>query len=273
MAKSGKELVAKGQENEGTDVKPVTFNQLLNDWIGKNKKSLEGSFGSEAARFVRTVYNVCKFTPKLLECNFHSLTDCILQSLELSLYPGPVFQECAYVPRSIKGNLTACFEPMYKGIVKVATNAGLRDISTGIVYQADTFVFTSEKFLHVPMWDLPEEERGEMRGAWCKLKTVHGGKQVEVMNMKQIYAHRDRGAAGRKGEGPWFDPLFQEGMIRKTVLKKALKYVSKSPKLSLVIRLDDEAEVPELREENDPAKALPLSPPSEYGDEEGEQNG
>lgn len=230
----------------------LSVDSQLKGWWVKNSKQLRSLAGSEAEakKMFVTAINVLSRTPKLVECSFDSLAQCILTSAELKLFPGAL-QECAFVPMKINGRMEAQLWPMYQGLVKLAFNSGqVRSITAQVVYEHDEFDFElgSNQFLrHKPFLEYEDTRaRGERKCAYCCIKLASGETQILVLSMKFIWGIRDR-APSRNNPVGWgsSDPDRIDQYIKKTVLKQALKLVPKSTELARAIEVDNQSETQE----------------------------
>lgn len=233
---------------------PTSFEaEIRKWWADGNAKRMETLCGSAdvARKLLVTAINVVSKTPRLVECDFSSFINCLLQSAELGLFPGAM-QECAYVPRINRrsGRIDANFEPMYQGLVKLAYNSGVvKSLSCDVAYEADEFEFelgTRQFLRHVPFHGDPAE-RGARRCVYACVLTTFGEWQIRVVSMSFIEGIKARSAAARGNDSPWNNGEDNyDAMARKTALKQALKFIPKSDKLATAIELDNASERPDL---------------------------
>ncbi|RMD50745.1 hypothetical protein D6827_03435 [Candidatus Parcubacteria bacterium] len=224
----------------GAPNKVSSFDVQLRDWFKKHSRKMQTLAGSkeEANKIITSLIFVAQRNPKLMTCTMESIGECLMQSAQLKLYPGPL-QECAYVPF---GN-RATFMPQYQGLCKLAYNSGVvRSIATEVVYANDLFEFelgTNAYLRHVPTLS---DNRGERIAAWCVVKTTHG-EVIIVKPISFIEGIRKRSPAGNKKDSPWntSDDDY-DAMARKTVLKQALKTIPKSSDLAAAIQVDNAVE-------------------------------
>lgn len=186
----------------------------------------------------RIVISAMVRQPALFECTRESLWASILRSLEIGLIPDGI--EAALVPYK-----TVCtFQPMYQGLVKLASNAGATVLPPVIVYANEPFKIqlgSNPPFLHTP---LPPSQRGEAVGAYgvCMVNDFPVG---DFMWLEEINAVRDKSngyqVAKRYGkDSPW--TTHPAEMQKKTVFKRLCKYLPKSAELAQAVASDDEAE-------------------------------
>lgn len=219
----------------------------LREWHKKNAAHLANLLGGaeNAERlFLSAVHSISR-VPKLLECNKSSLTQCLMQSAHLDLYPGPL-QECAYLPfRNRKnGMMEAVFVPMYQGLIKLALQSRMiSNIRANVVYEKDQFEYAEGTTPYISHAHSRDEDAGPVVAAYCTWK--NGGEvDFELMFIKEIEAIRQRSPAARSGDSPWNSDYAE--MCKKTVIKRASKRWPKSIKLAQAIEIDNEIERPDL---------------------------
>lgn len=243
MAKNNEEL-AKSLVTSTGQMTITAWEAQFSDWIKNNGKRLNTLAGSkeDANRLSVTLLHVIGRNPKLMECKFSSLMECLMHSASLRLFPGPL-GECAYLP--FKG--VATFVAMYPGLCKLAYNSGIvRDISYNVVYEGDEFEWEegTNAFLRFrPALDLSEKERGKRLYAWAVIKTIQGT-VITVRGERFIEHIRKKAPFGDSPSSPWKTDT--DAMWIKTVIKQALKTIPKSIELASALDLDNASERPEL---------------------------
>lgn len=182
-------------------------------------------------RFTRIAINAVTNTPELAKCSPQSLIAALLKSAECGLEPNTALGEAYLIPYAGKVQ----FQISYQGLISLAyrANEGLQ-VEARCVHENDTFEYEfgfDPKLKHVPAM----EERGEI--AWVYAVVRIGGRVAafEVMSKADINAHRRKYSKARTS--PW-DTAWEE-MAKKTVLKKALKYVPKSVEMANSIAADE----------------------------------
>ncbi|HHH2086153.1 TPA: recombinase RecT, partial [Yersinia enterocolitica] len=137
------------------------------------------------------------------------------------------------VPR--KGKI--CLDISYMGLMHIAQQSG------AIKWCQSAIVRKNDKFKRVGIDRAPEhefnefataEERGEMVGVYCVVKTDDGDYLTNTMRIADVYAIRDRSEAYKSGKpSPWSTD--EEQMILKTVVKQAAKYWPRRERLDQAI--------------------------------------
>lgn len=246
MAKDNGELASKLQG--GGPPSPAAFNHDIKSWFQGNKNRLCTLMGSkeQAQRLYVSLLFSVERNPKILNCSKESVVSCLMQSAELTLFPGAL-SECHYVP--YKDKLT--FIPDYRGFLKLAKNSGLVTYTRlGVVREFDEFEFSEGTGAYIKHTRKLNAERGEMIAAYCVLGTP-SGEEIEIMDRLEIEAIRARSSSYRahkkgwisKDGCPWVADENSAGeMWKKTVLKRALKRQPKETKLAKALMLDNDQE-------------------------------
>jgi len=186
-------------------------------------------------RLVRLAMLAVSRNPRLLDCSRESILRALMDATSLGLEPGvPGLSHGWIVP--FKGEAT--FMPGAQGLVDVAARAGVM-IDPQVVYEKDEFrleLGMNPTCVHKPYLD---GERGALRCAYARIEQ-DGRTKVEWMTKTDILNIRDRSKAWQdKGkESPWGTD--EAEMWRKTMARRACKYVRKSPELSKAMELEAE---------------------------------
>ncbi len=181
----------------------------------------------------------------LLECDRKSLLLACLDAAALGLDLNRSMAEADIL--KVWNNKTkryeAQFRPRYKGLMKLALQTGeVLKIESRIVYENDDFEIiegTTGSIIHKRKLS----GRGGMIGAYCVWTLRNGETQFEVMSKEEIHAIRDRSSSKTKeGKvvGPWVTD--EAEMWRKTVVRRATKYMPMSPDAARAVHKDNVAE-------------------------------
>lgn len=226
----------------------------VNDQLAKWKTvhfekfcALTGSKEAAEKIFVICMNTIAK-NPDLLLCTFESLANCVLQSFQLNLFPGP-FSECAYVPlRNGRASTAgrdvreANFWVQYPGLIKLLRNAGNRAVIARVVCEGDGFEYAegdrAPKFTPACVLGNP---RGGPRFAYAAVCTAQGFWQVEVMDLDQLNDIKSRSRGAGKSDSPWNSRFVDDvyAMMAKTVLKRVAKWCTKSADLVSALEQDN----------------------------------
>lgn len=230
--------------NQVATVKPIDrFKQEL----GLREAMLKDLLpkGMAVSKFQAIVVAAVADNMDLLDCDRGSLIKSCLQAAELGLSLNKSMAE-ADILKVWNGRAKrneAQFRPRYKGLMKLALQGGdVLKIESRIVYANDQFEVEEgidPRIIHKHGLG----NRGEMIGAYCVWKMRNGESQFEVMSKEEIEAIRDRSSSKTKeGKvvGPWVtDPA---EMWRKTVVRRATKYMPLSTEAARAVHIDNMAE-------------------------------
>lgn len=250
MARSNSELAGK-IAGSGARFEQLAVQEQLQKWKEAHfDKFVALAGGRDAAEKVFVIcMNTIAKNPDLLLCTFDSIANCVLQSFQLQLFPGP-FQECGYVPlkngrlseRTGRDVREANFWPQYQGIVKLLRNAGNKAVVARVVCENDFFQYHEGD--KAPVY-APAVVVGKKRGAplfvYAAVCTMHGSWQVEVMDLEQIQVIKSRSRGAAKSDSPWNSKYVddQYAMWAKTCLKRVAKWCTKSAELVTAIEYDN----------------------------------
>ena len=199
-------------------------------------------------RFARVVITAMNKTPKLRECEATSFFNCLLTLSQLGLEPDGRRAHLIPFNRKIKEPgkpdrwVVDCQLIVdYKGIVELIMNAGdVANVHAEVICQNDEFVYDKGEIkAHKINF---REPRGEVYAAYALIRFKDGTEKVEVMTKTEIEAIRKRSktydAEKDKSSGPWATDWNE--MAKKTVFRRASKWVKISPEQRDIIEADDD---------------------------------
>ncbi|HDQ4770677.1 TPA: recombinase RecT [Yersinia enterocolitica] len=183
--------------------------------------------------FAMQVFSGNEYLAKVAAGNPLSTRSAVMNVSAIGITLNPA-QKLAYlVPR--KGKI--CLDISYMGLMHIAQQSG------AIKWCQSAIVRKNDKFKRVGIDRAPEhefnefataEERGEMVGVYCVVKTDDGDYLTNTMRIADVYAIRDRSEAYKSGKNsPWSTD--EEQMILKTVVKQAAKYWPRRERLDKAI--------------------------------------
>jgi len=194
---------------------------------------------------VEKAYFAISKNSRLLQCTQESLITAVVASALLGLdctgtlgqgYLVPFGKECVFIAG-------------YQGLIELARRSGHIDrIEARPVYEKDEFqiIFGSDQVIkHVPFLS---GDPGKLVCAYAIAEIKNAGKQIEIMRADEIDLIKKRSPSG--GKGPW-ETDYSE-MCRKTVVRRLIKYIPKSPELVKAIEYDDG------NYDFDPRQAIPV---------------
>jgi len=230
--------------NAVTPIKPMDrFKQELTAREDHLRKLLPSTMSVD--KFQAIVVAAVADNIDLLECDRGSLLKACLSAAELGLSLNKNMAE-ADILKVWNGKTKrneAQFRPRYKGLMKLALQGGdVLKIESRLVYSNDTFEVEEgiePRIIHKHGLS----NRGDMVGAYCVWKLKNGETQFEIMNKEEILAIRDRSSAKTKDGnivGPW--KTDEAEMWRKTVVRRASKYMPLSTEAQRAVMADNEAD-------------------------------
>lgn len=212
-------------------------------YLTKNIDKLRGTLvntGLSPERMARVAVNAISKSPELQKCSLISLVGSVLQSAALGLEPNTVLGEAALIP--YKGSCT--FQPMYKGLIKLARRGGVTEVYAESIREGDEVEVlrgTENRLTH----KIKLDKRGKTLAYYAVFKTPDGGCEYEIMTVDDIEAIRKRSAGVQAGRSTPWQTDYDE-MAKKTVLKRLLKRAPLTVEAAEAVEADHKAESPDL---------------------------
>lgn len=199
---------------------PVVVKEMLE----KNKDALAQALPRHmpVEKIIRIAFTQLQKNKRLQECTQFSFVGAVLESAFYGLEPDG--REAALVPYKVRGVMTCTFQPMYRGLIKLARNSGdLALIYSEIVREGDDFEM--EKGLEPKLRHRPNiEGRGKPRGGYAVYRLKSGEADFAWMSVEEIEKIRKRSKAAN--DGPWVTDW--DEMAKKTLIKRVLKVAPSS---------------------------------------------
>lgn len=188
-------------------------------------------------RLLRLALIACGKNTQLLDCTGPSLVGALMLSAQMGLEPDGIYG--ALVPYKIKGKLEAQFQPMYKGLLKLAWQSNqLAGVQVGVVRPKDHFVYRKgldAACTHVPYAGAGDP--GPLTHAYSVISTTGGGEIWDVMNAQEIAQVRASSRSASSEQSAW--NTHPGEMWKKTVLRRVLKLAPCSMELMTAITEDE----------------------------------
>lgn len=184
---------------------------------------------SAVDRYVRMTISALHRVPALQKCSKESLFQCLYDLSAIGLEPDG---RCAHlIPFGDKCTLIID----YKGLVELAMRSGeVASIHADVVCENDVFEYDMGQ-IRAHKIDF-KKPRGPMYAAYCKVGLRNADEpKCEVMTKEDVDSIRKRSKAS--GSGPWVTDYNE--MAKKTVFRRASKWLPLSPELREKIENDD----------------------------------
>lgn len=170
---------------------------------------------------------------KLRMCVPETLQSALENIAAVGLTLNPLKQHITLIPRYNEklSVWEAHPQPMYRGLAYLGTQAGVTDITTDVVYKADTFKVgrrsDGDYFDHEIAFATPRGGENQFQGAYNAARMPGGNRKVEWVPAEDIYKMRECSDAYRDKDGnlsPWAPWIrwFDE-QAKKSALKRATK--------------------------------------------------
>ena len=166
-----------------------------------------------------------------------SLWASILLAAQMGLEPNTM-GTCFIIPyySNVDKKNHAQFQMGYRGYLKLLYNSNeIESAHVEVVYERDHLDIQfgiENKFIHKPYLD---GDRGKSKIYYLIVKFKTGGHFIEFMTKDQIDLIRDRSKS--KNNGPWVTDY--DEMAKKTVVKRAAKYLPLSVEIQRAFSQDD----------------------------------
>lgn len=186
-------------------------------------------------RMARAATTALMRTPMLAECDQASFFQAMLLLSQYGLEPDG--RNAHLIPfRNNKKQTVECQLIIdYKGMVELIERSGLvSKIHADKVCENDVFEYDQGEIIQHKI-DF-RADRGEAYAYYCVITKRDGSRKCEVMTRAEVDDIRKRSKAG--GSGPWMTDF--DEMAKKTVFKRASKWVSISSEIRDLFTKDDE---------------------------------
>jgi len=233
--------MAQQPNNQGKDSQSVKKTDDIRDLIQSPEYKRQFAIALpkhlKPERFIRIALTAIAKTPALANCTKASLVSCLLDLSALGLEPDG--RRAHLIPfRKSQTNETICTLLIdYKGLVELAMNTGeVSNIHADVICAKDHFSYNMG---NIERHEIDfTQDRGVMYAAYCIITMKDGTKKAEVMTKAEIDGVRQRSKA--KDSGPWVTDYNE--MAKKTVFRRASKWIKLSPEVREKIEKTDEQE-------------------------------
>lgn len=220
-----------------SNLTPKEFNKV------SEMMTQRGLTKEQVAKEISFAVQIINKSNQLQNATMESKQAAVLNVAQCGLTLNPVMKLAYLVPRWSKEGTQCCLEPSYQGLVKLLTDAGsVKTVQCQLVYAQDTFEFNAGDFNNpITHTSNPfSKNRGELVGVYALAVLSSGIKQAETMSIDEVYKIRDTSESWKAFEAKkikscvWSD---HEGeMMRKTVLRRIVKYLPKTEQFESVAK-------------------------------------
>lgn len=221
----------------------------LQNFLTMNQKqlvmALPDQLRARPERFIRLATTALVTTPQLQNCNMLSICNSVMLAAQLGLEPNNGLGHGWLIPYA----KVCTFQPGYRGLLDLGYRAqAFKAAQPQVVYVGDDFEYeegATPKLFHRPAPPSrrkklsDEDEDYDWTGAYCRVVVPDGSIDVMWMWREEIEAVRAK--ASRAGDNsPWVKWFWE--MVRKTPVKRHMKFLRLSPQAALGVGVDDQAE-------------------------------
>lgn len=180
----------------------------------------------------------------------NSVLVSLYEGAKLGLEFNPTMGEAYLVPFNCKMRLPSgqdtwrnicTFIPGYKGLIKLARRAGVKDIQARVVYSNDEFdYYVDENGPHI-MWRPVAKNRGEPM--WVISRAILEDGTYSIMDplpWDKVESIKQQNLKRSKNTGPW--KTHEEEMGQKTGIRRHCKVLPQEAMLAEALHLDEQAE-------------------------------
>ena len=201
---------------------------------------------TRAERTIRVAANAISKVPALANADRNKLWLAVQEVVQMGLTFG---SRGAYlVP--YKSDVTVIVSP--HGLIELAFRSPLvKSIQARVVREKDTFDVTYAPEQEVHHKPFLNGDAGPLVACYAIIDLTTGGRVVEWMKREDVMKTKAVSRSASSPASPWV--AWEDEMWRKTVLKRAMKYVPQSEELMLALAKDDEDSV----FDNPPSRAVP----------------
>ena len=230
-------MLAQARNNTGGTAPALSPVATLRNMMDKSSEQLMMVLQTEekVKRFQREFMTLINTNATLLNCDPKSLIGAAIQSAQLGLSLDKNMGQAYVVPYK----RTAQFQIGYLGYLTLARRSGqIKSIRAEIVYEGDKFnrqyTIDGVAFTHIPC---QPSQRGEKIAVYMVSQFLNGGNHFEFMFAEEVLEVKKLSKAAHKEDSIW--KIHEEAMWKKTVIKRAAKYLPLTVEAQRASRIDE----------------------------------
>jgi len=227
---------------------PAKKTATLKDWLQSDafKREMAQALpkGKDADNMIRSCISSVSRNPKLAECDQTSFLTKSLELAEWGLLANGRDAHLIPFRNRKKGIIEVQLILDYKGIVQLLYRSGhILSIHADVVHEGDLFKWNlGEVIAHTP-WVLRRDvqkpnEKGKAFAVYVRIVLRGGAIKCEIMDLAEVEKIRGRSKAAK--DGPWVTDWSE--MAKKTVFKRACKWLPMSAELVAAMGADDDTQ-------------------------------
>jgi len=242
---------AKGETKMSNEIARLDPVSALQKFFNARTKQLQAALPAylrdRPDRYIRLATTALIQNPKIQDCNMVSIINSLWISAQLGLEPNTPLGHGWLIPYG----KVCTFQPGYRGLLDLGFRAGtFKAASPVVVYAGDVFEYEEGldvKLIHRPVPPSQRKKRAggegpedwDWIGAYCRVKLPDGTPDVHWMWREEIEAVKRK--ASRAGDDSPWGKWFWE-MVKKTPVKRHMKFLRLSPEAGMAVGVDDQAE-------------------------------
>lgn len=191
---------------------------------------------SKESQFAIQLFQKNDFLAKTAIANPTSAQNAIINVAAIGISLNPASKLAYLVPR----DGMVCLDISYMGLLHIAQSAGvIRWGQCKLVHANDTYESNGLDKAPTHKYNAfaSPDQRGEVVGGYCTVKTCDGDYLTEEMSLAEI---KQTEATSKAKNGPWKN--FWSEMARKTIVKRASKYWPRAERLDNATNMLNEDE-------------------------------
>jgi phage RecT family recombinase len=242
--------------------KVILAGHSLKDFTGKVVKfenqfsrlipdSLKRSGTLTAERVIGQLANLYSVNEDIQNCRMASILNSAAMACSVGLEFNNAFGHSAIIPYKQE----ATWQPMYRGLITLASRAGrVHDVKAKVVMAQDDFEWEEgeERLTHRPASRFENQEFNLLRD-WryvysrIRWKDAPGMPSFYVLDRHEVERVKAVSSKAQSDKSPW--NTHPEEMIQKTPVKRQLKNIDLSSHTSLAAGWDDQAEADNVKQD------------------------
>lgn len=238
MSETGSELA---QQLSGSTSRRTSAFDIVQSMRGELAKALPSTLSVDT--FLRLSLTELRQKPELTRCSAQSLLGALMTAARLGLEPGGPLGQFYLTPRHSRKDDGWVVVPIigYQGMRDLAYRSGfVASLTSIVVREGDHFAQgANERRGKWFDWEpLDADSSRDITGVIALAEMTTGGRVFRHLDMAQVLARRDRGAAG--DSGPWRTD--REAMVAKTGIRALAPDLPKSATFAHALSVDEQVQ-------------------------------